>query len=151
MLDKVRVAERLDAFGVAYIEGGWPGSNPKDKEFFDEMKGRTLKTAKLAAFGSTRRASNSPADDPNLALLLEAETPVVTIFGKSWLLHVHDVLRVSPEENLDMVGSSGYVKVLHYPLQSSSLQCYKTLLIGFLNQHGLEIQIEYQIIIVLNQ
>lgn len=104
--DKVRIAEKLDLFGVAYIEGGWPGSNPKDMGFFDDMRGRKLKHAKLAAFGSTRRAGNSPEEDRNLQTLLEAETPVITIFGKSWLLHVDDVLRVSPDTNLDMVGSS---------------------------------------------
>jgi len=104
--DKVRIAAKLDAFGVSYIEGGWPGSNPKDMGFFDEMRSRKLTHAKLAAFGSTRRASNPAEEDANLRTLLEAETPVVTIFGKSWLLHVHDVLRVSPDVNLDMVGSS---------------------------------------------
>jgi len=104
--DKVRIAERLDAFGVSYIEGGWPGSNPKDMGFFEAMRGRSLAHARLAAFGSTRRAAVTPEADANLQTLLQAETPVVTIFGKSWLFHVHDVLRVSPDENLDMVGSS---------------------------------------------
>lgn len=104
--DKVRIAERLDTFGMAYIEGGWPGSNPKDMGFFDAMRGRTLQHAKLAAFGSTRRASNLPENDPNLQTLLEAETPVTTIFGKSWLLHVHDVLKVTPDANLQMIEDS---------------------------------------------
>jgi 2-isopropylmalate synthase len=104
--DKVRIAEKLDAFGISYIEGGWPGSNPKDMAFFEAMRGRKLEHAKLAAFGSTRRASNSPEEDSNLQTLLGADTPVVTIFGKSWLLHVHDVLRVTPDENLDIIGSS---------------------------------------------
>ena len=104
--DKVRTAEKLDAFGIRYIEGGWPGSNPRDMAFFEAMRGRTLKQARLTAFGSTRRASCKPENDPNLQTLLEAETPVVTIFGKSWLLHVHDVLRVSPDTNLDLVGDS---------------------------------------------
>jgi len=104
--DKVRIAERLDAFGVSYIEGGWPGSNPKDMAFFEEIRHHPLSHAKIAAFGSTRRAENPPEDDPNLNTLLAAETPVVTIFGKSWLLHVHDVLRVTPDENLDMIASS---------------------------------------------
>ncbi len=104
--DKVRIAERLDDFGISYIEGGWPGSNPKDMAFFDAMRGRKLAHAKLAAFGSTRRARNSAEEDSNLRTLLEAETPVVTIFGKSWLLHVHDVLRVGPDDNLAMIGSS---------------------------------------------
>jgi 2-isopropylmalate synthase len=104
--DKVRIAERLDAFGVSYIEGGWPGSNPKDMGFFEAMRGRRLSHARLAAFGSTRRAAVGPEQDANLQTLLEAATPVVTIFGKSWLFHVHEVLRVTPDENLDMVGSS---------------------------------------------
>ena len=104
--DKIRIARRLNSFGVAYIEGGWPGSNPKDMAFFEEMRGKPLSHAKIAAFGSTRRAQFSPQDDPNLRTLLQAETPVTTIFGKSWLLHVHDVLRVTPDENLDMVSSS---------------------------------------------
>jgi 2-isopropylmalate synthase len=105
-IDKVRIAERLDAFGVSYIEGGWPGSNPTDLAFFEEMRGRKLKHAKLAAFGSTRRAKNAPQDDPNLATLLGAETPVITIFGKSWLLHVHEVLKVAPDRNLAMIADS---------------------------------------------
>jgi len=104
--DKVRIAEKLDAFGVSYIEGGWPGSNPKDMGFFEAMRGRRLANARLAAFGSTRRAATPADQDANLRTLLEAETPVVTIFGKSWLFHVHEVLRVSADENLDMVGSS---------------------------------------------
>lgn len=109
--DKVRIAERLDDFGVSYIEGGWPGSNPRDVAFFEAMKGKTLKHAKIAAFGSTRRAGNKPEDDVNLNLLIESETPVCTIFGKSWLLHVNDVLRISPEANLELIGDScAYLK-----------------------------------------
>ena len=104
--DKIRIADRLDAFGISYIEGGWPGSNPKDMAFFETMRGRKFAHARLAAFGSTRRAKNTAEEDVNLCRLLEAETPVVTIFGKSWLLHVHDVLRVSPDDNLAMIGSS---------------------------------------------
>jgi 2-isopropylmalate synthase len=101
--DKLRIAERLDAFGVHYIEGGWPGSNPKDIEFFDEAKRRTFRHAKLAAFGSTRRKEVRAEDDDQVRLLIEADTPVVTIFGKSWLLHVREVLQTTPEENLAMV------------------------------------------------
>ncbi len=104
--DKVRIAERLDTFGIAYIEGGWPGSNPKDMAFFDAMRGRIFKHARLAAFGSTRRAGLLPENDPNLQTLLAAETPVTTIFGKSWLLHVHEVLKVTPDDNLQMVADS---------------------------------------------
>lgn len=104
--DKVRIAEQLDSFGIDYIEGGWPGSNPRDMGFFEAMRGRKLTHAKLTAFGSTRRNTHRAEDDPNLLRLLEAETPAVAIFGKSWLLHVHDVLRVSPEDNLLMVADS---------------------------------------------
>ncbi|MFK7849703.1 MAG: citramalate synthase [Akkermansiaceae bacterium] len=102
-LDKLRIAKRLDDFGVDYIEGGWPGSNPKDVEFFREAKNLDLKHAKLAAFGSTRRANVKVEDDLQVKLLLEAETPVVTIFGKSWDLQVTEILRTSVEENQAMI------------------------------------------------
>lgn len=104
--DKLRIAERLDAFGIHYIEGGWPGSNPKDIEFFAEAKGRKLKNARLAAFGSTRRKSSPVEKDDQVRLLLEAETPVVTIVGKTWLLHVQEVLRTTPPENLGMIADT---------------------------------------------
>ena len=106
VMDKLRITERLDAFGVHFIEGGWPGSNPKDIEYFAEAKGRHLKHARLAAFGSTRRKGVSVEDDDQVRLLLEAETPVVTIFGKTWLLHVREVLRATPEENLGMIADT---------------------------------------------
>src|SRR4051812_14858232 len=96
--DKLRVAERLDAFGVHYIEGGWPGSNPKDIEFFEGAKHRTFRRARLAAFGSTRRKDVSVADDEQVRLLLNAATPVVTIYGKTWLMHVREVLQTTPQE-----------------------------------------------------
>ncbi len=104
--DKLRIAEKLDAFGVHYIEGGWPGSNPKDIEFFAEAKRRKFKRARLAAFGSTRRKGVAVENDEQVRLLLEAETPAVTIYGKTWLLHVKEVLRCSPEENLAMIGDT---------------------------------------------
>src|SRR6266568_3437396 len=94
--DKLRIAERLDAFGVHYIEGGWPGSNPKDIEFFAEAKRKRFKKARLAAFGATRRKGLAVQDDDQVRLLLEAGTPVITIVGKTWLLHVKEVLRASP-------------------------------------------------------
>lgn len=103
---KLRVAEKLDQFGVDYIEGGWPGSNPRDMAFFEKATELNLNHAKIAAFGSTRRASSAVEDDPQIKLLLDANTPVVTIFGKSWLLHVTDVLRTTPEENLAMIEDS---------------------------------------------
>ena len=104
--DKIRIAERLDAFGVHYIEGGWPGSNPKDVEFFEQAKRRTFRRARLAAFGSTRRKDIRVEDDDQVRLLLDAGTPVVTIFGKTWLLHVREVLQTTPEENLAMIGDT---------------------------------------------
>jgi len=96
-LDKIRIAKRLDAFGVDYIEGGWPGSNPKDIEFFKAAAQETWQHAKIAAFGSTRRADISVEEDPQVQLLIDAQTPVITIFGKSWELHVTEVLRTSVE------------------------------------------------------
>ncbi len=104
--DKLRIAEKFDQFGIDYIEGGWPGSNPRDMAFFEAAKDLSLKHAKIAAFGSTRRANLKAEEDPQLQTLLEAETPVVTIFGKTWLLHVTEVLRVEPEENLQMIEDS---------------------------------------------
>ena len=101
--DKLRLAEKLAAYGIHYVEGGWPGSNDKDREFFPEAKKLRWGSCKLAAFGSTRRAGTPASSDPQVRLLLEAETPVVTIFGKSWLLHVEKVLRTTPEENLAMI------------------------------------------------
>lgn len=106
VLDKLRIAEKLDAFGAHYIEGGWPGSNPKDIAFFAEARRRTFQHARLAAFGSTRRAHVAVDKDPQIALLLEAETPVVTVFGKSWLLHVREVLGIEPMENRAMISDT---------------------------------------------
>ncbi len=110
-LDKLRVAERLDEFGVNYIEGGWPGSNPKDVDFFSEAKKRNWKNAKIAAFGSTRRADKKVEADPQIKTLLEADTPVITFFGKTWKLHVTEVLRTSEEENQSMIrDTASYLK-----------------------------------------
>ena len=105
--DKLKIARRLDEFGAEYIEGGWPGSNPKDMEFFQRAQSELkLKQAKVAAFGSTCRAEMDPADDPQIQLLIEANTPVVTVFGKTWDLHVTEVLRTNLAENLRMVRES---------------------------------------------
>jgi 2-isopropylmalate synthase len=101
--DKLRVAERLDNFGVHYIEGGWPGSNPKDVAFFAEAAKRTWKNAKITAFGMTRRGGVRVEDDPQVRQLLEAETPVITVVGKTWPLHVTEVFGVSLDENLAMI------------------------------------------------
>ena len=103
MASKVRVAEALNELGVHYIEGGWPGSNPKDVEFFKAIKDIPLSNSKIAAFGSTRRANVKVENDANVIKLVEVETPVVTVFGKSWTLHVTDVLKVSFDENLKMI------------------------------------------------
>lgn len=109
--DKLRIVERLDDLGVKYVEGGWPGSNPRDEAFFEAAKLRRPRQARIAAFGSTRRAG-VPADaDSNIQKLVRAETPVVTIFGKSWDLHVRDDLRISNAENLEVIYDSiAYLK-----------------------------------------
>jgi 2-isopropylmalate synthase len=104
--DKLRIAEKLDQLGVAFIEGGWPGSNPKDQEFFKQAQKLKFKTAKLVAFGSTRRAGIAASADTNLQDLVKAGTPAITIFGKTWDFHVREALRVSLQENLDMISDS---------------------------------------------
>ncbi len=104
--DKLKIARLLDGFGVHFIEGGWPASNPKDAEFFTRAKSLHLKHAKLTAFGATRKANGRAEDDANLRGLIEAETPAVAIFGKSWVLHVTKVLGTTPEENLAMIRDS---------------------------------------------
>ncbi len=106
VLDKIRVAEKLDAFGVHYIEGGWPGSNPKDAAFFAEAAGRRWKHAKITAFGMTRRGKMRVEEDPQVQMLLDAQTPAVTIVGKTWPLHVLEVFQVSLEENLAMISDT---------------------------------------------
>lgn len=109
--DKILIAEKLDDFGIRYIEGGWPGSNPKDIHFFKAIRKVPLKQAKIAAFGSTRRANSNVEKDHNIITLLEAETPAITIFGKSWDLHVEKVLKTTFDENLVMIGDSiSYLK-----------------------------------------
>jgi 2-isopropylmalate synthase len=104
--DKLRIAQKLDDLGVAYIEGGWPGSNPKDVEFFERAGELNLANAKIAAFGSTCRVDTDPAEDANLQAMLESGAPVCTVVGKSWALHVRDVLKTTPEENLRIIKES---------------------------------------------
>ncbi|HUY39110.1 MAG TPA: citramalate synthase [Candidatus Binataceae bacterium] len=104
--DKVQIAQRLDDMGFDYIEGGWPGSNERDAAFFGEIKKARLKHAKVAAFGSTRRAGVRAAQDRNLMLLLRAETPVATIVGKTWDFHVREALRISEAQNLEILNDS---------------------------------------------
>lgn len=109
--DKIRVAQRLDDFGVAFIEGGWPGSNPKDVEFFDRARDMQWKNALIAAFGSTCRVKGGPEDDANIRALLNSHTPVCTIFGKTWTLHVREVLQTTNEDNLRIIEQSvAYLK-----------------------------------------
>lgn len=104
--DKVLVAKRLDELGVDYIEGGWPGANPKDIEFFRLIKTIPLRHATVVAFGSTRKASNPVRKDPNIQALLASETSTITIFGKSWPLHVTEALGITLTKNLDLIGES---------------------------------------------
>ncbi len=104
--DKLLIAQKLDDLGIDYIEGGWPGSNPKDKEFFERARTLKLKNAKLTAFGSTRLAKNPVEQDASVAELIAAETPVVSIFGKTWDFHVKRALGISLDENLVLIADT---------------------------------------------
>lgn len=104
--DKLHIAKKLDDFGIHYIEGGWPGSNPKDVLFFKKVKNESFRQARIVAFGSTKHARNKVTDDPNIFALLEAETPAVSIFGKTWVFHVEKALRVTKAQNLAMIRES---------------------------------------------
>ncbi|MDQ2711085.1 MAG: citramalate synthase [Acidobacteriota bacterium] len=104
--DKLLIAEKLDELGIDYIEGGWPGSNPRDREFFERAKTLKLKHAKLTAFGSTRLAKNSVDKDVSISEIIAAQTPVVAIFGKTWDFHVRTALGVTEEENLNMISDT---------------------------------------------
>ncbi|WP_028579092.1 citramalate synthase [Desulfogranum japonicum] len=104
--DKIKICRQLDKLGVDFIEGGWPGANPHAVEFFKKMQQVELKNAHLTAFGSTRHFNNRPEKDPNLQGLLEAKTPAITIFGKSWDIHVQDALRIALEDNLILIEES---------------------------------------------
>lgn len=106
LLDKIQIARELDKLGFHYIEGGWPGSNPKDMKFFEKLKNISFMHARIAAFGSTRRKNTSAKKDQNIITLLKAETPVITLFGKSWILHVKKALRTDEDENLRMIEDS---------------------------------------------
>ena len=101
--DKILITKKLDELGIDYIEGGWPGSNPKDKDFFEQARDLELKHARLTAFGSTRFARNPIEEDQNVRLLIEAGTPVISIFGKSWDFHVHKALNITEDENLTII------------------------------------------------
>src|SRR5215467_9342743 len=114
MEDKVRIAQRLDALGIHYIEGGWPGSNPKDLRFFKRVQDAVFKTAKISAFGATRRPGVRPQDDGNIQALVEAGPRVVTIFGKAWDFHVTSALGTTLEENVAMIGDSVAYLLKHF-------------------------------------
>src|SRR2546425_524730 len=104
--DKLLITRRLDDLGVDFIEGGYPLSNPKDYEYFQEVRKLSLRHARIAAFGMTRRKGVAAADDTCVKALLDSEAPVVAIVGKTWDLHVRDVLNTTPEENLRMIADT---------------------------------------------
>jgi len=106
VMDKIRIAEELDKFGIHYIEGGWPGSNPKDREFFEKINKIRLKNSKIAAFSMTRRPGIKASRDPNIAALLKSGAEVITIVGKTWDFHVTDVLKTTLRENLAMISDT---------------------------------------------
>lgn len=122
--DKIRIAEQLDLFGIDIIEGGWPGSNPKDMEFFEQAKRRKFQHARISAFSMTRRKGVKVEDDELMRQLLAAETPVVCIVGKTWLMHVTEVLRATPDENLAMIADTikffkSHGKIVYYDAEHS--------------------------------
>jgi len=104
--DKIAITLKLDELGIDYIEGGFPGSNPKDAEFFKAIRSRTLRHARIAAFGMTRRSGSKAASDPGIKALIESGAPVITIVGKSWDLHVREVLKTSRAENITMISET---------------------------------------------
>ncbi|MBN1248187.1 MAG: citramalate synthase, partial [Anaerolineae bacterium] len=104
--DKLKITLLLDQLGVAYIEGGWPGSNPKDVAYFERVRDLNLTNARITAFGSTCRVGSQPQDDANIRAMVDAETPVIALVGKSWTLHVQDVLRTTLDENLRIIRES---------------------------------------------
>ncbi|MGD9002327.1 MAG: citramalate synthase, partial [Anaerolineae bacterium] len=109
--DKLKITRLLDRLGLHYVEGGWPGSNPKDGAYFRRVRDLELEQIRVAAFGSTCRVGSTPGQDANIQALLEADTPVVTLVGKTWMLHVRDVLRTTPEENMRIIRESvAYVR-----------------------------------------
>src|SRR2546423_2086854 len=118
--DKLKIATKLDWLGVDYVEGGWPGSNPKDAEFFRQARTRTWNHAKITAFSATRRPGIAVERDPTMMALLEAGTEWVTLFGKSWTLHVEEVLETTRGENLAMIAES--VSYLRSEEHTSELQ-----------------------------
>ena len=111
LADKIRIAQKLAQLGIHYIEGGWPGSNPKDKDFFAEIRNYDLNGSRICAFGSTHHKDRPPESDPNMQELLISLAPVVTLFGKSSLFQVREILQTTPERNLELItGSLAYLK-----------------------------------------
>ena len=111
LADKIRIAQKLAYLGIHYIEGGWPGANPKDKDFFSEIRNYELGVSRIAAFGSTHHKDRPPESDSNMQELLISLAPVVTIFGKSSLFQVTEILQTTPERNLELItGSLAYLK-----------------------------------------
>jgi 2-isopropylmalate synthase len=109
--DKLRIAEKLDELGIHFIEGGWPGANPRDSEFFKKAQKLKLKNSSLVSFGSTHHPKRKPHNDPNLKTLVHSKTPVIAIFGKSWDFHVKEALRIPLSSNLDLIHNSvSYLK-----------------------------------------
>ena len=103
LTDKLRITEKLDEFGMHYVEGGWPGSNPKDLQYFNEVKKLTLKNSKVVAFSSTVRSYTNPEEDGVIKAIFDADTEYVTIVGKSWDMQVREALKVSLDTNLRMI------------------------------------------------
>src|SRR5450759_2752829 len=106
VVDKIHIAQRLDSLGIHFIEGGWPGSNAKDVEFFDHSRNLSLKNARITAFGSTRRKNSKVETDSNLAALIDSGAKIVTLVGKNSISQVRQVLETTPEENLAMISDS---------------------------------------------
>ena len=106
VIDKVRIARKLDELGIHFIEGGWPGSNPKDMEFYLKLSKKKLKSSSMVAFGSTRRPNKKARNDKNLLALIKSKAKYITIFGKTWDLHVKEVLRISLDDNLKIIRES---------------------------------------------
>ena len=120
--DKTMIAQHLDAMGIHYVEGGWPNpTNPKDLEFFDRVRDLEFHNTKIVAFGSTCRVDNPPEDDPTLTTLLRAGTEAITLFGKSWTLHVTDVLRATLDEN--SANYQGFLRLAQRKRARSYLRC----------------------------
>ena len=106
LADKLEITQELDRFGVDFLEGGWPGSNPKDNEYFEKVRNLELSNIRIVAFGSTHRAGALPEEDLFLQELVASQADVICIFGKSWDLHVEQALRISPEKNIEMIRDS---------------------------------------------